>query len=96
MDRAISLHLNVSERVLSSDMFVGRGSTYFPGIAEFFTNYTKLPILASEAYYVKTKKSSNKMIPPLGIEPAPVITSDSKSNTILSGLSWHLLVRLRL
>ena len=57
-------------------------------LIEFFTNYTKLaimPILASEAYYVK--KSSDKMLPPMGIEPRPLIASDSKSNTILSTLT---------
>ena len=32
----------------------------------------------------------------MGIEPRPLITYDFKSNTILSGLTWHLLVRLRL
>ena len=26
------------------------------------------------------KKSSDKMLPPMGIEPGPLITSDSKSN----------------
>ena len=29
------------------------------------------------------------MLPPVGIEPRPLIASDSKSNTILSGLSSH-------
>ena len=42
------------------------------------------------------KKSSDKMLPPVGIEPGPLIASDSKSNTILSTLTWHLLARLRL
>ena len=42
------------------------------------------------------KKSSEKMLPPVGIEPRPLIASDSKSNTILSTLTWHLLARLRL
>ena len=28
-----------------------------------------MPILASEVYYVKTKKSSNKMLPLVSIEP---------------------------
>ena len=32
----------------------------------------------------------------MGIEPRPLITSNSKSNTILSSLTWHLLGRLRL
>ena len=32
----------------------------------------------------------------MGIEPGPLITFDSKSSTMLSGLTWHLLVRLRL
>ena len=44
----------------------------------------------------KQKKLSDKMLPPLGIEPGPLIASDSKSSIILSTLTWHLLVRLRL
>ena len=44
----------------------------------------------------KQKKSSDKMLPLVGIEPRPLITSDSKSNFILSGLTWHFLLRLRL
>ena len=37
---------------------------------------------------MKTKKNPvKKMLPPMGIEPGPLITSDSKSNTILSGLT---------
>ena len=55
-----------------------------------------MPILAFLSLLHENKKSSNKMLPPVGIEPGPLITSDSKSNTILSGLTWHLLVRLRL
>ena len=39
------------------------------------------------------KKSSDKMLPPVGIEPQPLITSDSKSNTVLSTLNWHVLLR---
>ena len=33
------------------------------------------------------------MLPPVGIEPRPLMASDSKSNTILSGLAWHVLFR---
>ena len=36
---------------------------------------------------VKTKISSDKMVPLVGIEPGP---SDSKSNTILPTLTWHI------
>ena len=42
------------------------------------------------------KKSSDKMLHPVGIEPGPLIASDSKSNTILSTLTLYLLVRQRL
>ena len=42
------------------------------------------------------KKSNDKVLPPVGIEPGPLIAFDSKSNTILSTLTWHLLARLRL
>ena len=38
-------------------------------------------------YYMKIKKSSNKMIPSVSIEP---LTSDSKSNTLLSEAIWHV------
>ena len=55
-----------------------------------------MPILALEALLHENKKSSDKMLLPVGIEPEPLITSDSKSNTLLSGLTWHLLVRLSL
>ena len=41
-----------------------------------------------------SKGDSDKMLPPVRIKPRPLITSDSKSNTILSGLTWHLLVTL--
>ena len=33
------------------------------------------------------KESSDKMLPSVGIEPRPLITSDSKSNTVLSGIT---------
>ena len=33
------------------------------------------------------------MLPPVLIEPGPLITSDSKSNTILSRLIWHVLLK---
>ena len=32
------------------------------------------------------------MLPPVVIEPGPIISSDSKPNTLLSGLSWYFLV----
>ena len=57
-----------------------------------FREYTKLAIMASEAL-LRENKSSDKTLPPVGIEPAPLITSDSKSNTILSTLTWHVLLR---
>ena len=41
-------------------------------------------------------KKSSKMLPPVGIEPGPLIAFDSKPNTILPTLTWHLLARLRL
>ena len=36
-----------------------------------------MPILASEALQRENKKSSNKMLPPVGTEPGPLITPDS-------------------
>ena len=33
------------------------------------------------------------MLPPVGIEPGPLIASDAKSNTILSTLTWDVLLR---
>ena len=50
-----------------------------------------MPILASVTLLCENKNSSNKMLPPVRIEPG---TYDSKSDTLLSGLIWHLLVRL--
>ena len=50
---------------------------------------------ASEASQRENKNSRNKMLPPVSIEPGP-LTPGSKSNTLLSGLTSHLLVRLRL
>ena len=44
---------------------------------------------------MKTKNSSNKMLPPLPMR-TEARNSDSKSNTLLSELTWHLLVRLKL
>ena len=37
--------------------------------------------------YVKTKKTSNNMLLPVSIKPRPLINSDSKYNTLLSGLN---------
>ena len=53
---------------------------------EIFTSYTKMPILAFLSL-LRGKKSSDKMLPAVGIEPRPLIDSDSKSNTILSTLT---------
>ena len=39
---------------------------------------------------MKTKNSSNKMLPPVRTELG---TSDSKSDTLLSELTWHVLLR---
>ena len=41
----------------------------------------------------KPVKIQWKMLPPVGIEPRPLITSDSKSSTILSTLTCHVLLR---
>ena len=51
-----------------------------------------MPILAPEALLRENQKVQWKILPPVGIEPGPLITSDSKSNTILSGLTWHVLL----
>ena len=45
-----------------------------------------MPILASEVL-----QNENKNITPVGIEPRPLITFDSKSDTVLSGLTWYVL-----
>ena len=45
---------------------------------------------------LKPKITVIKMLPLIRLEPSSPRTSDFKSNTILSGLTWHLLVRLRL
>ena len=50
----------------------------------------------SRGFTTWKQKIQWKMLPLVGIEPKPLITSDSKFNTLLSELSWHLLVRLKL
>ena len=63
-------------------------------IIEFFTNYTKMPIMAfSSLLSEKRKNSSDKMLPSAGIEPRLLITCDSKSNTLISELARHVLLR---
>ena len=58
---------------------------------------TEMPILAFLSLLCENKKKiSDKMLPPVGIEPGPLIASDSKSNALLSTLTLDLLVRLRL
>ena len=52
-----------------------------------------MPMLASEAWLCENKKFQWKMLPPAGIEPRPLITSDSKSNTLLSTLTCYVLLR---
>ena len=55
---------------------------------------TLMESLAAEAFTTwKQKKIQRKMFLQVGIEPGPLITSDAKSNTLLSGLTWHVLVR---
>ena len=49
-----------------------------------------MPILASVSLLREIKKFSEKCYPQVEIEPGPLITSDSKSHTILSGLTWHV------
>ena len=70
--------------------------SYYLGNVRGFHKHTTLaiiPILAPEALQCENKNSSNKMLPTVGIEPGSLITSDSKSNTILSGLTCHVLPR---
>ena len=50
-------------------------------------------ILAFSSLLPENKKPSDKMLPPVGIEPRPGITSDSKSNSLLSELVRHVLLR---
>ena len=49
----------------------------------------KLPTLASVAFLCQ-KNSGDELLPPVRIEPG---TSDPKSNTLLSELTWHVLTR---
>ena len=60
------------------------------------TTLSVMPILASEALPRENKNIQWQNVTPVGIEPGPLITSDSKSNTLLSGLTGHLVVRQRL
>ena len=51
-----------------------------------FYIHTEMPIVAFLSL-LREKISSDKMLPPVGIEPETLIASDFKSNTILSILS---------
>ena len=57
----------------------------FPA-GRFFTYAQKCQYCHFHLYYMKTKNSSDKMLPPMGIEPRPLIASDSKYNINLSTL----------
>ena len=53
---------------------------------------TEMPIVAFSSSLCENKRnSSDKMLPPVGIEPGSLIASDSESNTILS--TWHVLLK---
>ena len=78
-----------------SHPFVSLFGKKFTNFIRVFRKLTKLAImsiLASEVL-LREKKSSDKMSTPVRIEPGPLITSDSKFNTILSTLTWHVLLR---
>ena len=63
-------------------------------VIEFFTNTTKMPILAFLCLLRENKKSSDiKCYPPMGIKLGPLIASDSKTNSLLSELVRHVLLR---
>ena len=64
---------------------VNRGFSKLPKLAI-------MPILIAGALLHENKNSS-KNVTPVSIKPR---SSDSKSNTLLSGLTWHLLVRMGL
>ena len=62
------------------------GFAFFKHFKCGFQKHTALaimPILASEALQRENKKSSNKMLPPVGIEPGPLITSGSPTLSFL-------------
>ena len=63
---------------------------------EFFTNYTEMPIVAFLSSLHEKKKSSDKMLPSVGIEPRPLIVSDSKSNTETLGSLYSHALRIPL
>ena len=65
-------------------------------LIELFTNYTKMSILAFLSLLRENKKYSDKLFHSVGIQPGPLITSDSKFSTILSAQTSYLFVRLRL
>ena len=67
-------------------IFLGRGSK--SGFSHKLDGIAIMPILPSEVL-LREIKSSDKMLPPVGIEPRPLIASDSKSNTILS-IQWNI------
>ena len=53
-------------------------------IIEFFTKYMRMPILAFSSLLLETKKSGDKMLPLVGIEPRQLLIL---SPTILSTLT---------
>ena len=57
----------------------------------FFTNYTKMPILTFSSLLHKNKQIQWQNVTPSGNRTQAA--SDFKSNTILSTLTWHLLLR---
>ena len=78
--RFISLLCNFYMKLMSSYIIA----------VEFFTYAQKCQYGISVFTVWKEKKSSDKMLSPVGIEPRPFIASDSKSNTLLSTLTWNM------
>ena len=91
------LNRKTDQNVLSFPIrYVGTSESLHNNQNRSFSQTRRKMLAFSSLLRENKKKSSHKMLSPLGIGPKPLITFDSKSYTILSGLTWHLLVRLRL
>ena len=49
--------------------------------------------IGNRGFAMWKQKNPVENVTPRGIEPRPLISSDSKSNIILPGLTWHVLLK---
>ena len=91
MQQTRNLYSHLQWSPFSRPFLKGPGSLYPVWVFHKHTTLAIMLILASEALQSENKKkSTDKMLILVRIEP---MTSDSKSNTLLSELTWHVLLR---